>query len=72
MNKGSVHLYIQCAISLDPVITLTGGPELHIKHGSQINISCSISDSPVAIDYVIWFKDGEIILAKEDQRIDIG
>ena len=44
----------------EPIITVNGGPELHIKHGSRINISCEIENYPNEISYVVWYKDDKV------------
>ncbi len=46
----------------DPEITLHGGgPDLHIQHGSQINVSCEIQNYPGPISYVMWYKGDKVI-----------
>ena len=44
-----------------------GGSELHIKHGSRINISCEIANFPNAINYILW-RRGEQTLVENDRR----
>ncbi len=47
----------------DPEITLHGGgPDLHIQHGSQINVSCEIQNYPGPIRYVMWYKGDKVIM----------
>lgn len=54
-------VWINFIISIsEPIINLNGGPELHIKHGSRINITCEIENYPKSINYVTWFKNGKV------------
>lgn len=56
----------------EPVITMQGGPELHIKFGSRINISCEISNFPKPITYIVWYKDDKPLLESDRIFISLG
>ncbi|TRY67431.1 hypothetical protein TCAL_05246 [Tigriopus californicus] len=56
----------------EPVITMQGGPELHIKFGSRINISCEISNFPKPITYIVWYKDDKPLLESDRILISLG
>ena len=46
--------------STEPVTTIYGGLERHIKFGSQINLTCQIKFYPEALKYVIWYRNDEV------------
>lgn len=50
----------ETTFTLEPLITLSGAPELHIKHGSRINLTCQIDNYPKSIYYLTWYKDGKV------------
>jgi len=63
-----------CQISTTPpnshVVTLTiaepktailGGPDIHLKEGSTMNLTCVITDSPEPPSYIFWRHDDAII-----------
>lgn len=53
----------------EPEITMHGGKELHIKHGSRINISCEISKFPNALTYILWRKGEQTLVQNERRKI---
>lgn len=64
----------ECQISTTPpnshIVTLTiaepktailGGPDIHLKEGSTMNLTCVITDSPEPPSYIFWRHDDAII-----------
>ena len=52
-------IYVSILIS-EPIITIHGGLERHIKYGSQINLTCQVRYYPEKLKYVIWYQDEKV------------
>ena len=52
-------IYVSFLIS-EPIITIHGGLERHIKYGSQINLTCQVRYYPEKLKYVIWYQDEKV------------
>ena len=39
---------------LEPKTEILGGPDIHLKEGSTMNLTCVISDSPEPPSYIFW------------------
>jgi hypothetical protein len=45
----------------EPKTAILGGPDIHLKEGSTMNLSCIITDSPEPPSYIFWRHDDAII-----------
>ena len=52
-------IHVSILIS-EPIITIHGGLERHIKYGSQINLTCQVRYYPEKLKYVIWYQDEKV------------
>lgn len=45
----------------EPKTAILGGPDIHLKEGSTMNLTCVITDSPEPPSYIFWRHDDTII-----------
>jgi len=45
----------------EPKTAILGGPDIHLKEGSTMNLTCVITDSPEPPSYIFWRHDDAII-----------
>jgi len=45
----------------EPKTAILGGPDIHLKEGSTMNLTCIITDSPEPPSYIFWRHDDAII-----------
>lgn len=45
----------------EPKTAILGGPDIHLKEGSTMNLTCIITDSPEPPSYIFWRHDDKII-----------
>ncbi|XP_065566165.1 zwei Ig domain protein zig-8-like isoform X3 [Artemia franciscana] len=44
-----------------PKATILGGPDVHVDHGSRINLTCIIQYSPEPPAYVFWYHHDQVL-----------
>ena len=44
----------------EPKTAILGGPDIHLKEGSTMNLSCIITDSPEPPSYIFWRHDDAV------------
>ena len=44
----------------EPKTAILGGPDIHLKEGSTMNLTCIISDSPEPPSYIFWRHDDAV------------
>lgn len=67
----------------EPQAAILGSPDLAVKVGAPINLTCVISQSPDQLQFVFWYRDerminydlererrGKIVMSKVSQRQD--
>ena len=57
--KSFRHL-IPLHFSLEPKTAILGGPDIHLKEGSTMNLTCIITDSPEPPSYIFWRHDDKV------------
>ena len=45
---------------LEPKTAILGGPDIHLKEGSTMNLTCVITDSPEPPSYIFWRHDDTV------------
>ena len=45
---------------LEPKTAILGGPDIHLKEGSTMNLTCVITDSPEPPSYIFWRHDDKV------------
>ena len=46
----------------EPKTAILGGPDIHLKEGSTMNLTCIITDSPEPPSYIFWRHDDAVSL----------
>ena len=49
---------------LEPKTAILGGPDIHLKEGSTMNLTCVITDSPEPPSYIFWRHDDTVSKCK--------
>ena len=49
----------------EPKTAILGGPDIHLKEGSTMNLTCRITDSPEPPSYIFWRHDDSVRHAKD-------
>ena len=44
----------------EPKTAILGGPDIHLKEGSTMNLTCIITDSPEPPSYIFWRHDDAV------------
>ena len=44
----------------EPKTAILGGPDIHLKEGSTMNLTCIITDSPEPPSYIFWRHDDRV------------
>ena len=44
----------------EPKTAILGGPDIHLKEGSTMNLTCRITDSPEPPSYIFWRHDDSV------------
>ena len=44
----------------EPKTAILGGPDIHLKEGSTMNLTCVITDSPEPPSYIFWRHDDTV------------
>jgi hypothetical protein len=44
----------------EPKTEILGGPDIHLKEGSTMNLTCVISDSPEPPTFIFWRHDDAV------------
>ena len=44
----------------EPKTAILGGPDIHLKEGSTMNLTCVITDSPEPPSYIFWRHDDKV------------
>ena len=51
----------KCVLSFaEPKTAILGGPDIHLKEGSTMNLTCIITDSPEPPSYIFWRHDDAV------------
>jgi len=66
IRKHIIHLSVA-----EPVTTIHGGVERHIKFGSKINLTCEVQKYPGKLNYIIWYKNNESLMKKVRHNITL-
>lgn len=45
----------------EPQVNIQGGPDIAVRLGDTINLTCVISQSPDNLHFIFWFKDDKVI-----------
>ena len=45
---------------VEPKTAILGGPDIHLKEGSTMNLTCVITDSPEPPSYIFWRHDDKV------------
>ena len=49
---------------VEPKTAILGGPDIHLKEGSTMNLTCVITDSPEPPSYIFWRHDDKVNLVE--------
>ena len=59
--RNIVHLRLtNICLLLEPKTAILGGPDIHLKEGSTMNLTCIITDSPEPPSYIFWRHDDAV------------
>ncbi|XP_069190529.1 zwei Ig domain protein zig-8 [Procambarus clarkii] len=62
-------------VSLEVVVPRAGilrAPELHTAEGEALNLTCVVSPSPAAPEYIFWYHRGEVINYESDRSVRVS
>ena len=51
-------------LCLEPRTSIMGGPDIHLKEGSTMNLTCIITDSPEPPSYIFWRHNDGVSIVK--------
>ena len=54
----------------EPKTAILGGPDIHLKEGSTMNLSCIITDSPEPPSYIFWRHDDAVSYRHAKPNLD--
>lgn len=71
----------ECKSPTEPQVNILGGPDLAVRLGSTINLTCIISQSADQLQYIFWYRDerminydmnerGKIVISKSTLKLD--
>lgn len=66
VRSHQVHLSVA-----EPITTIHGGLERHIKYGSLINLTCEIRDYPDKLNFVIWYRNQKSLVKNPRYNISL-
>ena len=53
----------------EPVMTIHGGLERHIKYGSLINLTCEILHYPGELNFIVWYRGDKSLMRNSRYNI---